>query len=541
MDTFLTTMESKLRGPFSSLDLAKAVTTNALRGSHTPTQYLQNLSKVLSRTDKVIQSRILIGLLGLDSQEEQVNQEIYKILQQAQQAPTHEKWVRTVAGLIQGIMFEKQSDADSAKATDFAFHRSCRGPEATKLLEDLCDDVCNNVKEGQEDLEDPSNLPDLNASFTPFRYSLLSEELLSPLVPECSATGKNPHFRVNEEAFILKVDEELEANRAKEEMEHQGPILMKTKMSGSTIHGSNANGARDAAAKAATTLPPGFRPTKLVPTSATPAQKAKLASAGSSMFMPKKPNPMLAQRQKQLQQKTMLRRKGAAQSLVNKTKVKNRLATTAAAAPNAVTATTATSRARTTGKFGGGGAAMAGRSKMKLMDVEEANTLTKEHEAREAADANPTAGGRVSKKRRLLEAAATQQTSGNGDGNDTPEKKTKVEAASDTTKETSAAAPAVSAQSTTEAAPTNGQQKEEEWTILLKERSNKLSDEDRQRVQQFFQHRFNPTPEQSVYKMKLHEQRSKDPSTGQAVKETFYLELDYNNFSSKQSKKVKRY
>ena len=41
--------------------------------------------------------------------------------------------------------------------------------------------------------------------------------------------------------------------------------------------------------------------------------------------------------------------------------------------------------------------------------------------------------------------------------------------------------------------------------------------------------------------MKLHEQRSNEAATGQAIKETFYLELDYTNFTSKQSKKVKRY
>jgi hypothetical protein len=44
-----------------------------------------------------------------------------------------------------------------------------------------------------------------------------------------------------------------------------------------------------------------------------------------------------------------------------------------------------------------------------------------------------------------------------------------------------------------------------------------------------------------VYKMKLHEQRTNDLESGQAIKETFYLELDYNSFTSKQSKKVKRY
>jgi hypothetical protein len=88
----------------------------------------------------------------------------------------------------------------------------------------------------------------------------------------------------------------------------------------------------------------------------------------------------------------------------------------------------------------------------------------------------------------------------------------------------------------------NGQQHgDDEWKILLQERSNKLSKDERERIQQFFQLKFNPTPDQTVVKMKLHEQRTTDPITGQDIKETFYLELDYNNFTSKQVRKVKRY
>ena len=104
LDTFLTSIESKLRGPFSSLDLAKAVTTTALRGSLTPREYLQAIAKVIKRTDKVIQSRMVIGLLGLDPSKD-TNDEIYSILEQAQDDDS-EEWVRVISGLIQGIMFQ---------------------------------------------------------------------------------------------------------------------------------------------------------------------------------------------------------------------------------------------------------------------------------------------------------------------------------------------------------------------------------------------------------------------------------------------------
>jgi hypothetical protein len=78
LDAFLTGVESKLRGPFSSLDLAKAVTTTALRGSLTPKEYIHMIGQVIGRADKVIQCRMLVGLLGLDPSAD-LNVEIYKV------------------------------------------------------------------------------------------------------------------------------------------------------------------------------------------------------------------------------------------------------------------------------------------------------------------------------------------------------------------------------------------------------------------------------------------------------------------------------
>lgn len=91
------------------------------------------------------------------------------------------------------------------------------------------------------------------------------------------------------------------------------------------------------------------------------------------------------------------------------------------------------------------------------------------------------------------------------------------------------------------AAAAGGDSSNQDWQVILKERSNKLSEEDRLRVEQFFTNRYNPTPNEPIHKMKLHEERTTDPATGQAMKETYYLELDYNSFTSKQSKKIKRY
>mmetsp|Transcript_21870 Transcript_21870/g.51372 ORF Transcript_21870/g.51372 Transcript_21870/m.51372 type:complete len:288 (+) Transcript_21870:1035-1898(+) len=94
-----------------------------------------------------------------------------------------------------------------------------------------------------------------------------------------------------------------------------------------------------------------------------------------------------------------------------------------------------------------------------------------------------------------------------------------------------------------EADPIQGQAPRQlNWQQLLREKSNKLTPQDKLRIQHFFETRTNPTPDQQlVYKMKLHEERGTDARTGKQVKETYYLELNYQNFTSKQSKKVKRY
>jgi hypothetical protein len=77
------------------------------------------------------------------------------------------------------------------------------------------------------------------------------------------------------------------------------------------------------------------------------------------------------------------------------------------------------------------------------------------------------------------------------------------------------------------------------WDQLL-ERSNKLAPEDRERIRQFFVDRANPTPNAPVFRIKLHEERTTEPGSGVQVKETLYLELDYNTFGFKKLKKTKK-
>mmetsp|Transcript_3088 Transcript_3088/g.3516 ORF Transcript_3088/g.3516 Transcript_3088/m.3516 type:complete len:517 (+) Transcript_3088:607-2157(+) len=86
-------------------------------------------------------------------------------------------------------------------------------------------------------------------------------------------------------------------------------------------------------------------------------------------------------------------------------------------------------------------------------------------------------------------------------------------------------------------------QQEEPQPIIpqhLLEKSNKLTPEGRYRVEQFFTNRINPTPETRIYKTKVHEERHIDQETNEIVKDTYYIELDYDTFEYKKLKKIKR-
>ena len=74
------------------------------------------------------------------------------------------------------------------------------------------------------------------------------------------------------------------------------------------------------------------------------------------------------------------------------------------------------------------------------------------------------------------------------------------------------------------------QQKQQPLVQQVLEKSNRLSDEGRRLVIQFFTNQLNPTTGLKVYKTELHEKNLVEPETQQIVKETYYIELDYNTF-----------
>lgn len=534
LDAFLTTVELKLRGPFSSLELTKTAQTVGLRkhDDSAPVEFLERLAQVLHRTDKITKLRILIGLLGFDPDHGELDAQIEAILTDAQETSKHEEWVRVVAGLIQGIMFDEEGE-DSKEC-----RRSCRGEEARDLLEKTCRAIIENVQEVEQRTEvmdaseHPRILADADPTFAPFRYALLRPEVVEQIFPK-----DHGYFTVNRSSDLLTMDAKQDALKAQEEKEHETIPGM----------GAIANESKAATAAVKETLTPsfpGFRSASSKNKSTTGVQRPK-----SSMFITsKKPAAVAA--------KTVLhqRRVGAAQALVGKGRGRM-----VGASGRAATLVAGSSVAGVRGRAMQGTA----RTRMKMVDDEEANVLSTNQQQQTATSPPLSQQGKLGRKRKG-DAIGNDSAKVAKRGNDTTavednskaavtESTGKVEDALaaaalhtyQTQKASAVTAPAVTADSpekTPAADKTAGaHHRQQDWRSLLENKSNKLSSEDRSRVEQFFVDHSNPTPDQTQYKMKLHEERTNDPATGQPMKETYYLELDYTNFTSKQSKKVKRY
>ena len=572
-DAFLTQLESKLRGPFSSLELAKAVSQAALSSghhnsaSHHDYSYLEQVARVLSRAEKVTQLQVLAGLLGLDPAAD-TDAAARSILVQAQEEP--EEWVRVLAGVVQSALFGNSKDEDAMEEDNDDGGKAKRqhGEEAQDLLEKTCREIIHRVRGIEqktatidEDTEHRLGQSDADPiTLAPFRYALLSPDQLFRLMPEAES---HDHFEVNEGADILLMDARLELEKKKEEEEYQLKGIQ-----GAASAAPKANNKQPPPDAAAPDFP-GFRSSSSSKKPAPPPSKAK---PKSNMFLPSKrsvPSAGVAASKKRPHaasgakptlkpvQRTGLhtRKAGAAQALLGKSR----------------------RVARPGGVVGGEGAAAKAHSKMKMIDVAEVQGLEDSKQLQQQQQQQPVAGSsnKLGRKAQVLSGkkrgkpadssstAAAQrpgkvarlQKKSNDDNDKNSNNDRKPAAVAEPANALATAALTAYQQKARTAAtakppppPPPPQQphahKQQDWRQLLREKSNRLSDSDRVRIEQFFNHHggANPTPEQgSTYKMKLHEERTNDPKTGEPVKETYYLELDYNNFTSTQSKKVKRY
>ena len=489
LDNFLTIVESKLRGPFSSLDVAKAVTST--RGL-TPRQYVEQLIQVFPRMDKVTKLRVLIAMLGLDPSDEH-DDLIYDLFTTGIEERLAEDWVKVIAGLNRGIMYQ---DSDGSR-------ESCRGEEAQQLLEKSCADVLDRVLLHKRHV-------DRDPLFAPYFYSLLNADVLKEVLPECL---KNPHFKVNVDAAVLKEDEQFEQKKV-----HDG-------QSGTIARRDNAatNGATETKPKAQD-LPtmPGIN--KL--------NKAKVTDTGkSSLFLANK-KPTVARPGQLVTQFNALRKPGTSRAILTKGRRPG------LPGPAGSTGTTSA-------KFG------ASRSKMMMVDLAEVKDLQVEAKQREETPKEArkrklmdlaTSKGLVKKAKTTATPGGTAVAGATKAGKGVAQKTIPQAPQTDTGVDIAAAAVTAYRGQQKElatAAPPAGQAPNGEWTQHL-EKSNRLSAEDRERVRQFFVDRTNPTPDVPVYRLKLHEEKSAEPGTGLTVKETLYLELDYNTFGFKKLRKIKK-
>jgi hypothetical protein len=518
LDAFLTQLESKLRGPFSGADLAKTIQVEAVRGTSCRA-YLHRVAQVLSRAEKSTQLRCLIGLAGIEPAEE-TDAEMDTILQNAQEAPLREEWVRVVAGLVEGILFEGEETSSNERG-------AAMGKEARDVLTKTCSDVLRRVREALNetadevhDEEESSRLArcDADPTLAPYRYALIPPEQAERIIPELTS---HHHFTVNKSADILSMDAKLELQKAQEEQEH---LQVKP-----PAKPSQADNKAAPTQPAVTPIMPGVRFKK----TSTKAANAQQQRPKSSMFMPSKRPGAATGAAKPTKTVLQVRKKGAAQALLAKGR-RNRPTQQGAAGQG---------QAAKTGKFAG--------SRMKMLDVAEVQGLQQKE----------TAGNQGDKllarqKRKLEKTVATEP----------PEKKARAKTDDRKTAPTAEVEPAkvvppkaaavaatdlaTAALSAYQAQRAGGaasekkpvpEKKQQDWQQMLQERSNRVSADDRFRIQQFFVDHFNPTPDQKTYKMKLHEERTTDPKTGEPVKVSYYLELDYTTFTSKQSKKTKRY
>ena len=277
LDVFLAGVESKLRAPYSSLELSRAIST-----APSPREYLETIAKVLPRMDIVVQLRVLVGLLGLDPSED-TDVVVYDILTQAQNDTLFEEWVRVAAGLVQGLIFSGDNgERDVGEEATRVLIKACGGPEAKKLLQQEAESKGKQVGEKKLkgildqklDHGTSSNVVDMNPLFAPYYYSLVNSDTLQLILPECMS---NPHFSVNEDADILKKDE-------RREREEQAAV-------------ASVSASRTAEEAAPAAPPPVIMPGRKS-TAAKP--KPKGPAAKSSMFLTsRKPTAMVGGRMAQ--------------------------------------------------------------------------------------------------------------------------------------------------------------------------------------------------------------------------------------------------
>lgn len=586
LDAFLVLIESRLRADWTSPDLSRIIasqgtssrgTGNALTtlpsgNPSSPSKFLRLIKKVFHSAAKPIKLRALMSVLGLESdravlssssssltestligasshvmsQDEsdvdldgkKMDKIIWQLLQKAEN--DDEMWVRVVAGILRGMMFKSSSENannEKVEAVNHYENTTCRGKtaeeELTKITNEIMQSVRDTAKEANANLQDAKKShneasvlvgKDCCPSFAPMRYSLLSADTIRSVLPEAD---NNLHFKANMEASIFKVDAEIEEKRAEEESKEtniQKPTNLTSVKNNISSDKASAVGRRPVNGNPAASNGSGNRADLAMLTGR--GGRGRFANgvgrggrggrdSGASLF---RPSNGLAGRGS----------RGRGAPLAGRSGTLSRLAGTGRATAAAGKAPLArrvpgskqallNSSARGTGDDS---------SKMKMIDVSEVQGLNRAQQVREQLTT------KEARKRKLMEDAKASGLR--------KEKKVSVPTAIKAGNDGGAA---------TGATTNNNNGTQSSWESLL-EKSNKLSDDDRQNIRQFFEQRtLNPTSqlvrpegtdESGVWRCKLNEDKTTDPQTGELVKETLYLDLDFNTLGYKKTRKIKK-
>jgi hypothetical protein len=494
-DAFLTALESKLREPFSSVEVPKALNYGSNNKEERATA-LRLLRRVLSRAQKVTQLRVLAGFLSL-AYVDNVNDD---------DDEDDDEWVRVIAGIVQGVLYDDNGDNDDGHHR----YNNNRGGEATRVLDTTCRDIIDQVRTVQKNTavvdEDGDFLltqDDIDPNFCPYWQSLFHKPIMIENIHQY-----HHHFVVNEMAEILHEDDQIEEAKSKEEAAHD-QNRNHVVASSATATAARPNGAT----KPATVDFPGFRSTS---SSATAKKSAVVQRPKSSLFITSKKPVMPLGRSALGVARGGAKAGGATSAAATadnaaKTLIRKRK-------PGAAQALLAKGRS-----------SKSGVSRMKMIDVTESKTKLEEQQQIEMQSSSKLGGN---KKRAMMMPSSP----------DAHNKKSKIGGVAGAAGAIQMEPPA---EETTAAPPSSPQRKVEDWRKILSEHCNKITDADRERVRQFFEDRINPDGDtmsnnnNNVYRLKLHEEQSVE--SGRTVKVTYYLNLDYSNFTSKQTKKRKEY
>jgi hypothetical protein len=259
LDAFQTQIESKLRQPYSSLELPKFLSSKSSTG---PKSFIDNLRKCFSRMTKPIQLRCLVGLLGFEPDVAKLYNDngfddTMREFLESLETEIKDKWVVVMAGIIRGKLFRNDfvsiSNGDATTGNDnlndhsdqqVFYSESGRNKKTDAIIKKAVDGIINSLTEASSDAvdfrneaevalttTDPSEEDekrmeklldsfhigtDVKPNFVPWSYRLCSETVITEAIPELD---ERCDFIVNEEADILKVDERLDRKKAQEEDE----------------------------------------------------------------------------------------------------------------------------------------------------------------------------------------------------------------------------------------------------------------------------------------------------------------------------------